>query len=211
MSSRGLGKGEARAARATVLFADLRGYTHLAETLAPVQVVPLLQEMFATLVPAAEEHGGQVLGMAGDSMMAAFGLQDTLGAGARDALLAARKMLERFAPVAERWRQDFSVTTGIGIGLHAGEVAWGMLGPPTNLAPTLVGDTVNVAARLCSRARAGEVLFSAAVAEGLVGIAIEPTAATETGPYLQLPQSALRGRKLPLDIWCMPVLERAAL
>jgi class 3 adenylate cyclase len=52
------------------------------------------------------------------------------------------------------------VVTGIGIVLHLREVALGFLKPPGNLAITMIGDTANVAARLCSRARAGDVLFS---------------------------------------------------
>jgi class 3 adenylate cyclase len=82
-----------------------------------------------------------------------------------------------------------------------------VLGPPRHRATTLVGDTVNVAARLCSRARAGEVLFSCTVAAALDG----KTAAEGSPPFLQLPQFELRGRRRPIDIWCVPAPVRLAL
>jgi len=143
------------AARATVLFADLRGYTGMAERLSAVSIVPLLDEFFTTLAAATAAHGGKVFHMAGDGMMAGFGVNDANSGGARAALAAGHAMLQAFAAVAERWRRELSIDAGIGVGLHLGEVAVGVLGPPGHRATTLVGDTVNVAARLCSRARAG--------------------------------------------------------
>jgi adenylate cyclase len=198
--------------RATVLFADLRGYTRIAEQLSPGLVVPLLEEFFALLVPAAVEHGGEIFHVAGDGMMAGFGLRDEHTTGACQALAAARAMLERFTPLAQRWAQDLAVQSGLGIGLHMGDIAWGHLGPPHQQFPTLVGDTVNVAARLCARARAGEVLFSATVARELeredVPVRGEG-AAKYASRYLHLPQLELRGRAAPMDIWCVPAAERA--
>jgi adenylate cyclase len=137
-------------------------------------------------------------------MMAGFGVRDPKGSGACVALAAGHAMLQSFAPVAARWRREFAVVTGIGIGIHVGEVALGFLGPPGKQAITMIGDTANVAARLCSRARSGEVLFSCAVAAALradaAGIGLGAKA------FLQLPQFELRGRSELLDIWCVPAL-----
>jgi class 3 adenylate cyclase len=201
----------ARTARVTVLFADLRGYTGMAERLPPACIVPLLDEFFRTLATATEAHGGTVFHMAGDGMMAGFGVKDHGGTGAREALAAGHAMLQAFAPIAARWRADLSIDAGIGVGLHLGEVAIGVLGPPGHRSTTLVGDTVNVAARLCSRARAGEVLFSCTVATALKNDAASPDVAAGTVPFLQLPQFELRGRRGPIDIWCVPAMERLAL
>lgn len=199
------------AARVTVLFADLRGYTGMAECLPAVRVVPLLDEFFRTLSTATEAYGGKVFHMAGDGMMAGFGVDDSRVCGAREALAAGHAMLRGFAPIAARWRSELSIEAGIGVGLHEGEVAMGVLGPPRHKRTTLVGDTVNVAARLCSRARAGEVLFSSTVAAALEGDAAAPGAAAPVTPFLQLPQFELRGRRGPIDIWCVPAAERLAL
>jgi adenylate cyclase len=199
-----------RTTRATVLFADLRGYTGMAERLPAASVLPLLDEFFRTLATATQTHGGTVYHMAGDGMMAGFGVNDENSDGSRDALAAGHAMLQGFAPIAARWRSELAIDAGIGVGLHLGEVAVGVLGPPRHQATTLVGDTVNVAARLCSRARAGEVLFSCTVATALeTKTAVAGSAGT--APFLQLPQFALRGRRGPIDIWCVPARERLAL
>ncbi len=198
----------ARTTHATVLFADLRGYTSLAERLAPARVVPLLEEFFAVLAKATAAHGGTVFHMAGDGMMAGFGVLNPAQNGAREGLVAGHAMLQHFAMVAARWRDELSIEAGIGVGLHLGEVALGLLGPPGQKAMTLVGDTVNVAARLCSRARAGEVLLSCTVAVALDIDCGEREIYIGPIPVLHLPQFALRGRAAPLDIWCVPAMAR---
>lgn len=196
--------------RVTVLFADLRGYTGLAERLAPAQIMPLLDEFFGVLAKITTAHGGKVFHMAGDGMMAGFGGHRPDHDGAREALAAGHTMLQDFGALSTRWRNELDVDTGIGIGLHLGEVAMGLLGPPGQKSTTLVGDTVNVAARLCGRARAGEVLLSCTVAAavGFDDGRREPPIGPI--PVLHLPQFALRGRVAPLDIWCVPALERVA-
>lgn len=197
-------------AHVTVLFVDLRGYTGMAERLPAARVVPLLDEFFRTVAGAIEHHDGTVFHMAGDAMMAGFGMDEQHASGARQALSAGYAMLHGFAGIAARWRSDLSIDAGIGVGLHLGEVAFGPVGPPRHKRTTLVGDTVNVAARLCSRARAGEVLFSCTVAEALAKGAAVPTADVGGKPFLQLPQFELRGRRGPIDIWCVPAPERLA-
>ncbi len=200
----------AKTTRVTVLFADLRGYTGLAERLAPALIVPMLDEFFRVLAGAVVLHGGQIFHMAGDGMMAGFGVNDPTQDGARPALAAGHVMLQNFATIAERWRRDLSIETGIGVGLHLGEVALGLFGPPGQRHTTLVGDTVNVAARLCSRARAGEVLLSCTVAAALDAEQAVSGPDPKSIPFLQLPQFELRGRSAPLDIWCVPAAERLA-
>ena len=195
----------------TVLFADLRGYTGMAERLPALKIVPLLDEFFCTLAAAAKAQGGTVFHTAGDEIMVGFGVDDASGTGSRQALAAGHAMLQGFAPVAARWRSALAIDAGIGVGLHFGEVAIGLLGPPGHRAMTLIGDTVNVAARLCNRARAGEVLFSCTVAAELKRCAAPPVAPMGRMPFLQLPQFELRGRRGPIDIWCVPASERLAL
>ena len=182
----------------------------MVERLPAARVVPLLDEFFRVLGSAAIKFGGEVYHMAGDGIMAGFGIEPGSGGGADKALAAGHAMLEGFTPVAERWRSELSIDAGIGIGLHLGEVAFGLLGPPKRKTTTLVGDTVNVAARLCSRARAGEVLFSCTVAAALRD---SPNTGANAGlsSFLQLPQFELRGRRSPIDIWCVPALDRVTL
>jgi class 3 adenylate cyclase len=188
--------------RGTVLFVDLRGYTTLAEGLLPDAVAGLLEEFFTTLTPAVERYGGTVFHLAGDSLMAGFGIDEAGVAPVRAAVQASRAMIAAFLPVSARWEDRLGVQTGIGIGVHVGSLAFVALGPPSLRRATLVGDTVNVASRLCQRARAGEVLFSASVAHSL-----DPATSTDVIP---LPQLELRGRTSPVAIYCVPARERAA-
>jgi adenylate cyclase len=197
----------ARTTRGTVLFADLRGYTALAERLPPAHIVPLLDEFFGLLAAATALHGGQVFHMAGDGMMAGFGV-GTVEDGAQEGLRAGHLILQNFAEVAGRWRRELAIETGVGIGLHLGDVALGILGPPGHKRTTLVGDTVNVAARLCGRARAGELLLSCSVATALDVVRAGNAHVPMPVAFLQLPQFELRGRTAPLDIWCVPAPER---
>jgi adenylate cyclase len=193
----------AQTVRGTVLFVDLRGYTTLAEGLSPEQVATLLDEFFVTLAPAVERCGGTVFNLAGDSMMAGFGLDQSGVEPVRAAIDAGRAMIAAFQPVSDRWERRLGVPTGIGVGVHVGSLAFVTLGPPPLRRATLVGDTVNVAARLCQRARAGEVLFSDGVARALDPVTV--------AGMIPLPPLALRGRAAPVAIYCMPAPERLAL
>lgn len=181
----------------------------MVERLPAARVVPLLEQFFRALGDVALKFGGEVYHMAGDGIMVGFGVKAKGGGGAAEALAAGHAMLKSFAPLAEQWHKELAIDAGIGIGMHLGEVAFGVLGPPKRKLKTLVGDTVNVAARLCSRARAGEVLFSCTVATAL-NISSE-TNRPGCGSFLQLPQFELRGRRDPIDIWCVPATERLAL
>ena len=205
---RKVGKIQPDVVHATVLFADMRGYTGLAERLGPAMVLTLLDEFFGVLMSATTAFGGQVFHLAGDGMMAGFGIGDPDPVGARAAFAAGHAMLQQFGPLAARWKRDLDVVTGVGVGLHFGEVALGFLGPPGKRAITLVGDTANVAARLCSRARTGEVLFSCSVATALRADGAVSAPLLGSLPFLQLPQFELRGRSGLLDIWCVPAAGR---
>ena len=196
------------AVRGTVLFADIRGYTALAERLNPVAVVSLLEEFFAVLAGAVERQGGAIVHLAGDSMMAGFGLGDPGDEPTRAAVRAGRTMVESIILLSAQWERRHAVVAGIGVGVHVGAIVDTQLGPPSFRRRTLIGDTVNVAARLCERARAGEVLFSATVAAALANRSPEPQAGKGPVPFLQLPQFSLPGRNAPLDIWCVPAPKR---
>jgi class 3 adenylate cyclase len=189
---------------ATVLFAHMRGYTALAASLPPGQVLSLLEEFFDVLSTATEAQGGEVFHMASEQMMAGFGIRNPAKSGAREALTAGRAILRFFSSISTRWQREHSIVTGIGIGLHFGEVALAEFGGSGQRTPTLVGDTANVAARLCSRACSGEVLFSSAVADALGAEGTDFGPMIERPSFLLLPQFALRGRSALLDIWCAP-------
>jgi class 3 adenylate cyclase len=187
------GIGQARVS-GTVLFADMRGFTSVAERLSPSDVVPLLNEYFAMLSAVTREHGGTVFHIAGDGLMAGFGLPLPADDASGRAVSAARGMIAGFGRLAADWKARLGIETGIGIGINAGDVIVGDVGAPERPSYTLIGDTVNVAARLVQRARAGEALFSLSVKRSL-----DPV----PSGIVELPPLVLRGRTRPVEIYCM--------
>ncbi len=187
------GIGHARVS-GTVLFADMRGFTAVAERLSPAEVVPLLNDYFSMLATVTAEHGGTVFHVAGDGLMAGFGLPSPSDDACGRAVSAARGMIAGFGRLATDWKARLGLETGIGIGINAGDVIVGDVGAPERPNYTLIGDTVNVAARLVQRARAGEALFSRSVRQSL-----DPP----PSGLVELPPLVLRGRVRPVEIYCM--------
>jgi len=192
-------------AQVAVLFADMRGFTGIAERLSAAQVFELLNEFFSTLTAVAFRHEGTVFNMAGDSLMVGFGVPIPQSDGGARAVRAAREMLLAFAVLAEQWRTRYGIDTGLGIGINEGEVIAGNVGSDEHMSYTLIGDTVNVAARLSQRARAGEVLFSTSLKMTLDA---QSSAEMKVTP---LPPLTLRGRASPVSIYCVPTERRVEL
>jgi adenylate cyclase len=153
--------GERRAV--TVLFSDVRRFSALAETMAPEAVAEHLSEYLAVMVDLVFEHGGTLDKFMGDAMLAVWGAP---AAGPDDparAVAAAREMQAELARLNARWAAEGRPALGVGIGLHFGDAFAGTVGSPRRLEYTVIGDVVNVAARLCEAAAAGEILLSEAV------------------------------------------------
>lgn len=146
-------------ASVVALFADLRGFTRLSETVPVSRIVPMLNEFFKVLTEAAHEYEGTVFSMAGDSMLVGFNVPVPQPDATERALSTGRAMIQRFGPVAARWKADYGLATGIGVGIEAGEVVVGNVGAPSFMSYTVIGDSVNVAARLMQRAAPNELLI----------------------------------------------------
>jgi class 3 adenylate cyclase len=189
---------------AVVLFADLRGFTSISEQLEPQQVVPLLNEFFSLLTEITFRHEGTVFHMAGDCLMLGFGVPLAQIDSAQRAVEAAREMLSGFGELARSWKERHEVEAGLGIGINEGEVVAGNVGSSSYMNYTIIGDTVNIAARLCQRARAGEMLFSSSLKRALDARGLDIGATP-------LPPLQLRGRAHPIDIFCVPRAQRVQL
>jgi adenylate cyclase len=156
---------------ATVLFADIRGFTRLSARLEPEQVVALLNEYFGEMTEVIFEHGGTLDKYIGDGLMALFGAPY---AGPDDALRAVRAavaMQKRLELMKEEFGSKDSTWSGlsIGIGVNTGLVTVGYVGSEKRLDYTAIGDTVNMAARLESSAPAEGVYISRSTHELLEG------------------------------------------
>jgi len=141
------------------LFADLRGFTRLSESVPVSRIVPMLNEFFTGLIAAAYDNEGTVFSMAGDSLLVGFNVPVPQPDATERAVATARAMIQRFAPVAARWQAEHGLSTGIGVGIEAGEAVVGNVGAPSFMSYTIIGDPVNVAARLMQRAEPNEILI----------------------------------------------------
>lgn len=148
---------------ATILFADLRGFTRLSEQCRPETVVTLLNEYFTELTRVAFRYDGTIFNMAGDSLLVGFGVPLAQPDAVIRALCTARAMQDEFARLRQSWRQRHGVQVSLGIGINSGDVIAGNVGSPTFMSYTVIGDTVNTASRITALARAGEVKVSTGV------------------------------------------------
>ena len=149
----------ARRGEVVVLFADLRGFTRMTESIDVAQMVDMLNQYFTVLTVATYQHEGTIFNMAGDSLLVGFNVPFSQPDAAARAWRAATEMQSRFAPIAADWRMRFGISVGLGIGICRGEAVIGNVGSPHYMSYTVIGNTVNVAARLTQRAEGGEVLM----------------------------------------------------
>jgi adenylate cyclase len=143
-----------------VLFSDIRGFTALAETLPPMVMAAQLNEYFEAMVDCVFRHEGALDKFIGDALMAYWGAPDAFADDADRAIASALDMQRELARLNARWTAEGRSTLDIGIGVHRGEAFVGNIGSPRRLEYTLIGDTVNVASRLCAHAGKGQVLVS---------------------------------------------------
>ncbi|HEX6511172.1 MAG TPA: adenylate/guanylate cyclase domain-containing protein, partial [Chloroflexota bacterium] len=159
-----------REVHVTVLFCDIRSFTHMSSQLQPPQVVEILNDYFTAMIAEIQAEGGTVLKLIGDAAMAVFGAPMPMADDAVRACHAAPKMHAAFNKLLEEWQaRGLQLDIGMGIGINRGEVVVGNIGSPQHLDYTVIGDTVNVASRLAGVAARGETIVSGTVAEALSG------------------------------------------
>lgn len=138
----------------TIMFADITGFTALSELLDPEDVRNLINACFDELVPIVERHGGVVDKFMGDAIMALFGARVANEDDPQRALAAALDMLEAIQIIAQR--RD--VPIGLHFGINTGQVVTGNVGSSHRSDYSVVGDAVNLAARLEDLSEVGEIL-----------------------------------------------------
>jgi len=144
----------------TVLFLDARGFTTVAERLQPTEVLDLLNRYFAKVVERVTARGGTVNKFMGDAMMCIWGAPKLAENPEREAVLCALEIQDAARAISEERRGRGLPAVSFGIGINAGEAVAGNLGADERLEYTVIGDAVNLAQRLESQAREGEVLIS---------------------------------------------------
>ena len=144
----------------TVLFADLAGFTALAESLDPEEVRAFQTDLFRELSGAIERYDGFVEKFVGDAVMAVFGAPHAHEDDPERALHAALLMHERVAALSERWERRVGRPLALHVGVNTGPVVAGTIGSASGGAYAVTGDTVNTASRLQSAAAAAETFVS---------------------------------------------------
>ncbi len=164
----------------TVLFSDIRGFTSMSENNPPQQVVSMLKQYFELMADAVFYQRGIVDKFIGDAVMALWGAPEPLPDAPARACLAALEMQDRMRDFNAERVQSSLPPIGVGIGINTGLAVVGLMGSSRRPEYTAIGDTVNVASRLCGLAAAGEILISAETAHGAGGrIAAKPLPAAQ--------------------------------
>ena len=185
-----------------VLFADIVGFTGMAETMTPEAVLALLREFHARMTAQIFACGGTVDKYIGDAIVAVFGVPTASSSDAANALACATRMIDAL----ERWNEDRERAAeprlAMGIGVNYGPAVLGDVGSKYSMSFTVIGDTVNTAARLQTLTRTlGTPLV---VGDPLIAAvkALSPEISSELMEQMEdHGEHDLRGRTGPVRIW----------
>jgi len=172
---------------ATVLFADLSGYTAVSERLDPERTKSLVDRALRRLGAEVERHGGAIDKYIGDNVMGVFGAPTAHEDDPERAVRAGLAMQAAMAEVNERVAADAGASFALRVGINSGEVLAGRVGDGY----TVIGDPVNVAARLQAAAEPGTVIVGE-LTHRLTRDAIE---------YAELDPLELKGKSEPVPAW----------
>jgi adenylate cyclase len=177
----------------TVMFSDIRGFTAMSEGLSPTDVLAMLDDYFGRMGQIVKGHDGVVGKFMGDGLLAFWGVPDRVDDHAVRAVRAARDM-RRAVRELNQWREQTQLPPiRIGIGIHTGTVAAGMLGGALQSEYTVIGDAVNVASRVEGLTKDHDV--DVLVSETTWAHLPEPRRGTK------LATAEIRGRKEPVVLY----------
>ena len=176
--------------RVAVMFVDFRSFTAGARSRSPQDVVDRLDGAFAVLVEILDRHGGIVNKFLGDGFLALFGAPFEAADAAHHAVAAAREMLVAM----DRANKASTWPLRIGIGIHFGEVVAGNIGSPRRKEYTVIGDTVNFAARL-------ESLNKEFNSQLLISAVVRDVLGDDGSDAVSLGEVAVRGYDRPMTVW----------
>lgn len=167
-SDEGMSRGGIRK-KVSVIFTDIRGYTEFSERVAPEVVIEALNEYFEVQTSIVEAHQGDVDKFIGDALVAVFEGEEM----EQRAICCSVQIIDAMAELLEKFPE---YNLHVGIGVASGEVVMGAMGAKSRMDFTVLGSTVNLAARLCSKADPDQVLLDAATrraGDGMDGVMFE--------------------------------------
>lgn len=176
---------------ATVLFADIRGFTHMTEQSSPEMIVDMLNDFFERMVDCIFTHGGALDKFVGDEVMAVWGVNVSLETHAQNAVKCAIAMMEAVDELNVQREKDQLPPCQIGIGIATGPMIAGYMGSTQAMSYTVIGDTVNLGARLCAAAQPGEILINGSASNSL----------SDDMETMPLPPIMLKGKRDPVEVF----------
>lgn len=174
-----------------VMFLDIRNFTGFAEKRSPEEVVAYLESLFEFMIEIVNRHHGIINKFLGDGFMAVFGAPLSDGRDCANALDAAQEILAR---VREEVEAGTILPTTVGIGLHAGEAVTGSIGSALRREYTVIGDVVNLAARI-------EKLNKRFDSQLLISEIVWRAVSSDQGKVVPMGQVEVRGREQAIQIY----------
>jgi adenylate cyclase len=183
----------------SVLFSDLRGFTALSETADPETLVAQLNEYFGQMVGVVFRRHGTLDKFVGDAVMAVWGTVVSGGVteDCRRAVQAALDMLSAAELMRRRWLAESRAELHLGIGVNQGPAVFGNIGSEEKMEPTVIGDAVNLAARLegLTKLYGVPLILSEAVARHVRGVF----------PLRTIDTVRVKGRQAPVTVYTIPL------
>ena len=150
-----------------VLFSDIRGFTSMSEQMEASKVVTLLNSFFDKMIDVVFKYNGTLDKIIGDELMVLYGAPLKKTDDILNAVDTAKEMFTTLENFNEKMKDDGFPKLNIGIGINYGKVICGNIGSEQQMNYTVIGDTVNLASRLCSAAKPGEIIISDSVYNSL--------------------------------------------
>ena len=147
----------------TILFSDIRGFTSMSENMSPENVVSTLNEYFSDMIDIVFKYNGTLDKIIGDELMIVYGAPISAKDDTQRAVTTAVEMQKQITRLNKERTKRKDMPISAGIGINRGIVVSGNIGSRDMMDYTVIGDTVNLGARLCSAAGPGEILVSSAV------------------------------------------------
>lgn len=144
----------------TILFSDIRGFTSISESLEPIEVVNTLNEYFDLMIDIVLKNNGTLDKIIGDALMVLFGAPTPMEGDTIRAIKTAFLMVKALDQLNQKRVLNNLFPIHIGIGVNCGQVIAGNIGSKEQMNYTVIGDAVNIASRLCSTAKAGQIIIS---------------------------------------------------
>jgi len=176
----------------TIVFADISNFTRMASSMNPKETVQLLNDYFPPMVDIVFKHRGTLEKYIGDALLAVWGAPIASEKAADEALAAAVEMQQRVREMNQACSAKGHPTIRIHIGIHTGRVAAGHIGTDQYIQYACIGDTTNLASRICDKAKPGEILMSATTSERLLDNKLN---------LRRIPKIALKGKAEPFDLY----------